>query len=139
MCNPPFHPFACKGSDPSLPTILIGATKQVVPLPIWQAGMNTTTVAWQEGITVARLGVGRWEVIFPFPHPDGAEYHVSLTAEEQINLRDTPDILVRQGFKTQNGFEYFIVTGDNGGSADTFVDTPHTVSINVPMEMLVYG
>lgn len=85
---------------------------------------------------IARSDVGQWEAGFSPAHPEGIEYHVSFTAEEQSNLRDTPDITIVQGSKSSSGFKFQITTGDNGGTEDVYIDTPFTIGIDSPVEVV---
>lgn len=102
-----------------------------------QSTNGTTSPAGNNrNITMTRTAGGRWTVAFATAHPDGVNYHVSLTAEEQSNLRDTPDMTIVQGSKTANGFSIQITTGDNGGTADSYIDTPFTVSIAAPVTVV---
>jgi len=97
---------------------------------------NGTTQSSSRNLTMTRTAVGRWTIAFSTAHPDGINYHASITAEEQGNLRDTPDITVVQGSPTANGFNIQITTGDNGGGADAYVDTPFTISIASPISVI---
>jgi hypothetical protein len=97
---------------------------------------NGTTQATARNMTMTRTSTGQWNVVFATAHPDGARYHPSVTAEEQSNIRDTPLITVVQGSQTANGFRLQIVTGDNGGSADGYVDTPFSVGVCAPISVL---
>ena len=86
--------------------------------------------------TLTRTALGRWDVTFTNPHPDGVEYHPTITAEEQSANRDTPDITVVQGTITANGFSIQITTGDNGGGADVYVDTPFSLGVSAPVTVV---
>lgn len=92
--------------------------------------------SWGRNATLTRTGAGRWTVALTTPHPDGNEYNISATTEEQSNLRDTPDITVVQGSKTANGFQFQITTGDNGGGADTLVDSSFSFGVAYPLTVL---
>ena len=94
-----------------------------------------TTQDWARNATLTRTNVGRWTVSLDSPHPDGTGYHISTQAQEESGNRDTPDITTVQGTLTANGFDIQIVTGDNGGSADVYVDTPWTFGITAPVEL----
>ena len=98
---------------------------------------NGTTQGSTRNATMTRTGVGLWNVALSPAHPDGVDYHVSLTAEEQSANRDTPDITIVQGTKTASGFSLQITTGDNGGAADVYIDTPFTLSIDAPLDVLI--
>lgn len=119
----------------------ISATAAGPTLAVWSdsraAGSdNGTTQGWSRGATIARTGAGRWTVTFATAHPDGTSYHVSTICEEQSNLRDTPDLTIVQGSKTANGFQIQITTGDNGGGADTYVDTPWSFSVSESVNVI---
>lgn len=102
----------------------------------YAGGASPTVQVWNRNLTLTRTAVGRWNATFVGAHPDGAEYHVTATAEEQSGVRDTPDITVVQGSKTAAGFQLQITTGDNGGAADAYVDTPFTVAVNAPQTVV---
>ena len=97
---------------------------------------NGTTQAWIRNLILTRTAVGRWNATFSGAHPDGNEYHPTITAEEQSGNRDTPDITVVQGSKTAAGFQLQITTGDNGAGADIYVDTPFTVGVDAPQNVV---
>lgn len=86
--------------------------------------------------TITRTAVGRWQVRFTTPHPDGDQYHPSLISEEESNLRDSPDIMVVQGTQNANGFDIQMTTGDNGGAADAYVDAPWSFGVDAPCEVV---
>ena len=99
-------------------------------------GLNLT---WGRNLKMQRIAQGIWEVGFVAPHPDGTAYAINVLTQEEANLRDSVLPWVEQGSKTPNGFIIHLVTGDNGGTADTYVDTPFTVSVNAPVKVLVEG
>lgn len=94
------------------------------------------TQSWNRNLFLTRTAVGQWNVTLLGAHPDGANYHVTITAEEQAGDRDTPDITIVQGTKTAAGFQIQITTGDNGGGADAYVDTPFTIGISSPRNVV---
>lgn len=97
---------------------------------------TNTNVAFTRSATMTRTNSGRWTIAFDASHPDGEDYVVCTTAEEESGNRDTPDITVVQGSMTANGFDLQIVTGDNGGTADVYVDTPFQWSVSGPIVVL---
>lgn len=88
-------------------------------------------------LTLSRSAVGQWRAVLSPAHPDGIDYHVSFTAEEQGSNRDTPDLTIVQGSKTASGFDFQITTGDNGGVADVYIDTPFTIGIDAPVSVII--
>ena len=86
--------------------------------------------------TITRTAQGQWNVVFAAAHPDGAAYHPSLTPEEQSANRDSVDIQVVQGSQTANGFKVMLTTGDNGGGEDTYVDSPWSMAVTCPIEVV---
>lgn len=100
------------------------------------SSVNGTTQSANRNLTIVRTAVGQWSATLNGDHESGTNYHVSFTAEEQSANRDTPDITIVQGSKTNSSFDFQITTGDNGASADGYVDTPFTVGINCPVTVL---
>jgi len=92
--------------------------------------------AWGRNLRMRRVAIGVWDVGFAFPHPDGTNYAVSVLTEEQSNLRDSVLPWVTQGSKSAFGFQISLATGDNGLAADLYVDTPFTVSVDAPVDLL---
>ena len=87
-------------------------------------------------VTMTRTAVGQWDVVMASAHPDGIDYHVSFEAEEQSTNRDAPDLTIVQGSKTASTFMVQVTTGDNGGTADVYIDTPFTLAIDAPVEVV---
>lgn len=113
-------------------------TQQTIKASVYEGGSdNGTTQSWNDGVTLTRTALGRWTATFDTPHPNGTNYHPTLTSQEQSGNRDVPDITIVQGSKTANGFQYQITTGDNGGTADAYVDTPHTIGVTAPIDLLM--
>lgn len=96
---------------------------------------GTTSSAVRES-TLTRTAPGQWSVVLTTPHPDGVNYHPSLTVEEQSANRDSVDIQVVQGTQTANGFDIMLTTGDNGGSEDTYVDAPWSFAVTAPTTVI---
>ena len=92
--------------------------------------------SWARNSTVTRTGNGLWTVAFNAAHPDGINYNISLIGEE-TNDRDSPYMVVFQGTKTANGFNFYIGEGDNGGGADALVDHPWSYGVTVPITVHV--
>lgn len=106
-------------------------TEQIFHEKFFARSSNATTQTASRNLTMVRTSVGRWTVTLGMAHTNGVNFHPSITAEEQAGNRDTPDITVVQG--TQNNsttFDIQITTGDNGGVADTYVDTPFSIGID---------
>lgn len=96
-----------------------------------------TTVQHAVDSTMTRTAVGRWQVRFTGgTHPNGESYTPHLTAEEQDANRDTPDITIVQGSQNASGFDIQITTGDNGGTADAYVDTPWSWGVEAPITVV---
>jgi len=100
------------------------------------ANGTTSPAANNRQMTMTRTALGQWDVVLNPAHPDGVNYHASFTAEEQSANRDTPDITIVQGSQTANGFSLQITTGDNGGAVDSYVDTPFTIGIDAPVQVV---
>lgn len=77
--------------------------------------------------TVVRTAVGRYTVTFNFPHPNGVDYFLSLTASSDDPNRDQRKI----GWlnKTASSFDVITTVDDNGGAADGFADIPFDYSV----------
>ncbi len=97
---------------------------------------NGATQSFSRDATITRTAQGRWRVVFAADHPDGVDYHPSLSVEEQADNRDGVDIQIVQGSQTENGFEVMLTTGDNGGSADTYVDAPWSFEVTAPVTVV---
>lgn len=110
-------------------------TAAVIYPEYYAAGASGTAQLWSRNMTIARLGVGRWRATFTNPHPDGVNYHPTLTVSEPLNRRDARDIQVVDGTKAATGFDYMITTGDNGGAADALQDNPHSVGVTAPVSV----
>ena len=87
-------------------------------------------------MTITRSSAGRWTALFSTPHPDGVNYHPSMSAEEEFTNRDGAILQIEQGTLTANGFSYYLITGDNGGAQDVLIDSPHTISIAAPTSVI---
>ena len=129
-CNPIKIPLqsAVIVSNPSLSV----STKDVYVEEYFARSEDGQTQSGNRNATITRTALGRWDVVLATAHPDGVNYHPSLTTEEQSANRDMPDISVVQGSVTANGFSIQITTGDNGGTADGYVDTPWSLGIDSP-------
>ena len=96
----------------------------------------TSNAANNRLMNMTRTEVGKWDIVINPPHPNGVNYHPSITAEEEDANKDVPDITVIQGSQTANGFSINITTGDNGAASDTLVDAPFTVGISAPVTVI---
>lgn len=72
--------------------------------------------------SVTNTANGRYTVTFDTPHPNGANYSIVLGVEEDTGNRDGRIIQVVDNSQTANGFQVMILTGDNGTTADGFVE-----------------
>ena len=97
---------------------------------------NGTTTSFVRNSTMTRTAVGRWQVRFTGAHPQGANYTPNFEAEEESANRDTPDITIVQGTQNANGFDVQITTGDNGATADDYVDTPWSWDVESPVTVV---
>lgn len=120
---------------PVTPT-LNKTTRVIYSEEYFARSLNGLTQLAARNATITRTAAGQWTVALATAHPDGVNYHVSLTAEEQSANRDTPDITVVQGTQTATGFQIQITTGDNGTSADAYIDTPWSFGIDAPVTVL---
>lgn len=87
--------------------------------------------------TMTRTDVGRWQVRFNKPHQEGESYTIVTQPEEESSFRDTPDVTVVQGSQNANGFDIQIHTGDNGSTADRYVDAPWSWGVEHPIQVLI--
>lgn len=120
------------------PASSLNITTQIILVEQYRGrSSNGTTVQHVVSATMTRTAVGRWQVRFTGgTHPNGESYTVETQAEEQSNLRDTPDITVVQGTQNASGFDIQITTGDNGGAADVYVDTPWSWGVESPVTVV---
>jgi len=127
--------------------ILLGNVTLDIPPTITTAVIYAETFAggstdgldngiWARGCTIERDEEGQWVVDFLTAHTEGINYHVSLTTEEEDDLRDTPYITVVEGSKTSLGFELQILEGDNGAVEDSYVDAPWSFSVSDKITVL---
>ncbi len=94
------------------------------------------TQLWERNSTVTRLGEGRYRVVFNTVHPDGVEYHISVSGREDIVNRDNPKVTVVEGTKTASGFDIMVTVDDNGTGADIFEDNPWTFGVRWPCQVV---
>ena len=122
--------------------VVMGATTQVyVEKFAGGSSDGQQSGAWMRGATVTRTAVGRWDVVFgtagnPQVHPDGTDYHPSLSLEEASGTRDDIIIQVVRGSKSPGGFQIQIHRGDNGQGAGTYVDRPWSFGVDCPVNVL---
>ncbi|SDX51666.1 hypothetical protein SAMN05444411_106120 [Lutibacter oricola] len=91
------------------------------------------------GCSVSRTAVGRYTVTFDNAHPNGAAYDISFGAqvENANNRRDSRIVSVETGSQTANGFNVLVLTGDNGTTADVFVDEVWYFNTSATKEVVV--
>lgn len=111
-------------------------TEEIRPEVYFARSADGSLQSSSRAATITRNARGRWTVAFSSPHPDGVDYHPSLTPEEQLSNRDSVDIQVIEGTQTANGFQIMMTTGDNGGAGDTFVDAPWSFSVTAPVTVV---
>lgn len=100
------------------------------------ANQNSGGGIWQRNVTITPLAItGTYSVVFNTPHPDGIEYHISYSGQEDNN-RDNPKVTTIQGTKTANGFNLMVTGDDNGGGADFYDNNPWSFSVDAPCEIL---
>lgn len=97
---------------------------------------NGTSQSSSRNMNISRTGVGRWTVSLTPGHPDGVNYHPSITMEEQSANRDGILGHIVQGSQTVSGFDLELMTGDNGPTEDTYVDTPFSIGISAPVTVI---
>ena len=116
--------------------VLTTSTRTVYSEEYYAATADGQGQSGSRNVTMTRTAVGQWDVVMTPAHPDGIDYHVSFEAEEQNTNRDAPDLTIVQGSKTASTFMVQITTGDNGGTADVYIDTPFTLAIDAPVEVM---
>ena len=82
-----------------------------------------------------RTNTGRYNVRFSTPHPNGANYPISLGVRVDGN-RDGRIIQVVDGTQNANGFNVVILTGDNGTAADPYVDSHWYFNVSATKEVI---
>lgn len=92
--------------------------------------------AWARNATVTRTALGRWDVVFNAAHPDGTNYHPSLSVHESSADRDVPKVSVVEGTKTSSGFSIQLTTDDNGGTADVYDDAQWSFGVSCPVTVI---
>lgn len=115
---------------------LTTTTATIFPEKFMGRSSTGTNVAFVRNATMTRTAVGQWQVRFNTAHADGANYTIETQAEEQSGNRDTPDITTVQGTQNANGFDIQITTWDNGGTADTYVDTPWSWGVEERIDVI---
>lgn len=111
----------------------------------YEGGANGTggSGLWARNATITPINPpgfatsGLYNVVFDSPHPDGDEYHISLSGGESGVTRDNPKVTWVRGTKTENGFQVMVTTDDNGGSADDYNNSEWSFSVNCPVEVIV--
>lgn len=88
-------------------------------------------------ITKPALTTGRYTVAFTSPHPNGANYPITLGVQEDLINRDGRIIQVVTGTQNANGFEVYIGTGDNAGDPDIYVDDVWYFNATAEIEVVV--
>jgi len=93
------------------------------PLDIYHAAGNVQANGLANyilGGNVIRTAVGRYTVTFANPHPNGAEYPIILTQEQNAGA---DDYTMNYLNATANGFDIQVGEQDNGGDPGVFIDT----------------
>ena len=126
----PFASIAGSSSDSGTPRVIYSEE-------YFARSANGTTQSSARNMTVTQNANNTWTATLTPPHPDGVNYHPSITPEEQFANRDGVIAQVVQGTLTASGFDFMLITGDNGGSQDLVVtNTPYTVSIDAPVTVI---
>jgi hypothetical protein len=106
--------------DQSTPSLMV--TKETIGYVFAAAHtLGNGTNSFNINCSVNRTATGRYTVTFTTAHPNGANYDITFGAQVDGN-RDSRIVSVVQGTQTANGFDLILVTGDNGTTADTYVD-----------------
>ncbi len=98
--------------------------------------LKNGTNAYNINCSVARLGLGRYRVTFATPHPNGANYDVVLSTDENGTNRDGNLPHVVEGTRTATSFDIYIGTGDNGTTADVLIDENWSFQVSDTMEVI---
>ena len=116
----------------------LNVTKELIEYEKYRGRSATgTTVQHVDNATMTRTAVGQWQVRFTGgTHPNGESYTPHLTAEEQLANRDGVIIQIVQGTQNASGFDVMMITGDNGGAADGFVDSPWSWGVEAPITVV---
>lgn len=102
--------------------------------PVAHGRVNANgTPAFIAGATVASIGGGQYRVTHNLGTTD---YTASLTSLEDTGNRDAGDIQIIDGSVTANTFDVMTTTGDNGPSADAFVNRNWHFQIFAECELL---
>lgn len=83
-----------------------------------------------QGATVSRLSQGRYQVVFDQPHPNGADYPVIFSMEQNLGK---DDYVPAYNNVTANGFNVEIGEQDNGGTGG--VPSDSGFSFYVPLSI----
>lgn len=121
----------------NLSTPTLNVTRETIYAEYYSGESSTgTNVLGTRNSTMTRTNVGRWQVRFNTPHPEGSFYTPEFSWQESGTLRDNPKIGIVQGTKNANGFDVMITYDDNGGTADIYTDHPWTYGVESPLEVI---
>ena len=98
-------------------------------------GVNGSAI-WARNSTVTRTGEGLYTVVFDSSHPDGINYHVSLSGSEDVANRDNPKVTLVYPTKTANGFDLMVTVDDNGTGADPLEDNGWSYGVDSPLTVI---
>ncbi len=115
----------------------LSVTKEIIGY-VFSAGKTTSsgTNSFNINSSVSRTATGRFSVSFTTAHPNGSDYDIALGVEEDSTNRDGRIIQVVEGSQTANGFDIMILVGDNGGTADTYVDETWFFNVSATKEVV---
>jgi hypothetical protein len=124
-------------NNSSTPTLNV--TKQTIgySFAAAQTAANGTN-NYNTNCTVTKIAgtTGRYSVAFTSPHPNGASYPITLGIQEDLTNRDGRIAQVVTGTQTANGFDVYIGTGDNGGTADVYVEEVWYFNVTAEIEVV---
>ncbi len=83
--------------------------------------------------SITRTDPGRYSVLFTSPHPNGYYYDITFGYKGNTD-RDGRNIQVLN--QDADGFTIEITTGDNGGTADTYVDSTWYFNVTSTKEVI---
>lgn len=134
ICNN-IRPFVTS-NRPGSGGILTTTSKVIYSEEYFVRSSDGLTQSSSRNINLVNNGPGQWTVNLTTPHPDGVNYHPSITVEEQDSNRDSVIPQIVQGSQTASSFDLMLLTGDNGGNADGYVISPFSISISSPISVI---
>lgn len=134
-CNS--RPIFVTPQRPSSSGSISGTPKIIYSEEYFARSINGSTQSSSRNMTITKAANNIWTAVLSSAHPDGVNYHPSITPEEQFANRDGVIAQVVQGTQTANGFDFMLLTGDNGLNPDDInVVAPFTIGIDSPVTVL---